>query len=421
MRILHISDFYHPYLGGVEQHVRTLGAALAERGHSVAVATLWREGLPEVDSDGPVRVYRLRGTMQRAAGLFSADHRRWAPPFPDPEITLALHKVLQIEQPEIVHGHDWLARSFLPLKPTSRAHFIVSLHYYSHSCAKKNLMYLAQASCTGPALPKCLACAGAHYGRAKGAVVVLGNAVWSRLEARAADKIIAVSHATARGNGITEHAECCEIIPNFLAELAPEPTDLAAYMAQLPQQSFFLFVGDLRRLKGLPVLLDAYQGLAGAPPLILIGKAWAETPGTLPANVMLLRDWPNAAVLAAWAKSFAGIVPSLWQEPFGIVVIEALSRGRPVIASRVGGIPEILKDGESGLLVPAGDAIALRAAMQRLSDDPQLYARLSRGAELRAQAFQARQVVPRIEQVYDNVLNARHPAPIQAQSSNEFE
>jgi glycosyltransferase involved in cell wall biosynthesis len=63
------------------------------------------------------------------------------------------------------------------------------------------------------------------------------------------------------------------------------------------------------------------------------------------------------------------VAPSLWQEPFGLVAVEAMAAGKPVIASRTGGLADIVRDGESGLLVPPGDAPALAAALERLLDD----------------------------------------------------
>lgn len=404
MRILQISDFYHPYVGGVEQHVRALGKGLTQRGHKVSVATLWHEGLPETEMDGSVQVFRLRGTMQRAGGQFATAHRRWAPPFPDPEITLGLRQIIKRERPEIIHGHDWLTRSFIPLQRTSRARLVLSLHYYTASCAKKNLMYFDETPCSGPGITRCLACAGAHYGGSRGPLIALANKIFGAAEWRAASQIISVSHATLRGNGIGSENEGCKVIPNFLTEPDERPQELAPYLEQLPTEPFFLFVGDLRRLKGVDVLLEAYRGLVGAPPLVLIGKVWAESPTALPANTFVFQDWPNAAVLGAWERSFAGIVPSLWQEPFGIVVIEALSRGKPVIGSRVGGIPDIITDGTSGLLVTPGNADELRSAMQTLVTDDALYRRLSRGAVQRAKAFHSLCVLPQIERVYAQAL-----------------
>ena len=90
MRILMISDFYHPFVGGVEQHVRSLGAALVERGHEVAVATLGHGDLPAVDIDRGVRIYRMKGSAQRVERLFATPGRPWAPPPPDPELTWSL-------------------------------------------------------------------------------------------------------------------------------------------------------------------------------------------------------------------------------------------------------------------------------------------------------------------------------------------
>ncbi len=98
-----------------------------------------------------------------------------------------------------------------------------------------------------------------------------------------------------------------------------------------------------------------------------------------------------------------GIAPSNWSEPSPTVVMEAMALGKPVIATRVGGIPDILTDGENGLLVPPGDALALRQAMQRLVDDPQLCAQMGAAALERVAAFQAQNVVSRIETIYQQL------------------
>ena len=80
--------------------------------------------------------------------------------------------------------------------------------------------------------------------------------------------------------------------------------------------------------------------------------------------------------------------------------------GKPVVASRVGGLPDIVSDGETGLLVPPGDVHALREAIQSLLDDPARRERMGAMAKQRAIKFQAREVVPCIEQVYQEVLHS---------------
>lgn len=402
MRILMITDFYHPFLGGVEQHVRTLSHALVERGHHVAVATLRQGNLPPEAIDDGVQVYRLTATASRVTALFKSAERPWAAPLPDPEVVLGLQQVMAKEQPDIVHGHDWLARSYLPLKPFHRAKFVVSYHYYTRTCAKKNLMVKGDL-CTGPAWRKCLVCAADHYGGAKGSVVVGGNWVGSAAETKMADAMISVSHATAQGNGIAP-APNHYIIPNFLTTSTQTTSaDLDPYSEQLPKEPFILFVGDLRRDKGIDLLLEVYQGFENAPPLVLIGKRWAESPDKLPPNVHFFEKWNNDAVRGAWHHALFGVVPSRWAEPFGIVVIEAMMAGTPVIGTRIGGILDIIRDGESGLLVPPNDATALHKAMRQLISDPALCLRLGAQAKIEAQRYAVGRVVPEIEAVYEGI------------------
>ena len=142
MRIMMITYGYPPVIGGAEQHIRNLSAELASRGHEVSVITLWHEGLSEFEIDQGVRVYRIRGTVHRIAKLiYKEPGRVYAPPFPDPEVTMAIWKIVRKERPEIVHAHNWLLHSFLPIKSISGAKVVESLHSYGLVCAKWNLLY----------------------------------------------------------------------------------------------------------------------------------------------------------------------------------------------------------------------------------------------------------------------------------------
>ena len=76
------------------------------------------------------------------------------------------------------------------------------------------------------------------------------------------------------------------------------------------------------------------------------------------------------------------LVPSLWQEPFGLVVAEAMARGLPVIASNVGGPSEIITHGKNGLLVEAGDECALAVAISQLIQDPDKRQRFGEAARV---------------------------------------
>ena len=402
MRILMISDFYPPFLGGVEVLVSSLSRELVRRGHHLSVATLAAADLPATQDDAGVRVHRIRSTTQRAEGLFANSDRPWAPPAPDPGAVAGLRRVLEQERPDIVHGHDWLARSFLPLKRRGGPRLLMSLHYFTLSCPKKSLMR-AGRSCSGPGLAKCLMCAGHHYGAAKGAAIVAGQRASARAERRLVDVFLPVSEATAAGNGLPGSGLRYVVVPNFI-EPAVDAEAHRALIEELPQQPFLLFVGDVRGDKGADVLLDAYERLRDPPPLVLIGKVWPDTPSRLPAGVTLHRYWPNPAVREAMRGCLALVAPSIWPEPFGLVVAEALAAGRPVVASAIGGIPEIVRDGEEGLLVTPGDAVALATALQRILAESNMRETLAANALRRSASYAPELVVPRLENVYNAVL-----------------
>ena len=273
MRILMLSQFYPPIIGGAEQHVRTLSIELAARGHDVVVVTMQHKDQPKIESDQGVRVYRIRSSMQRLPWLFSDNGRQYTAPFPDPETMLDLRHIIAIEKPQVVHAHNWLVRSFLPLKEWSGAKLVVTLHDYNLICAKNTLMY-HNTLCDGPGIAKCLSCTASHYGVLKGTPTVLSNWIMSFAEQRVVDKFLAVSQAVAVGSGLTSSNLPFQVIPNFLPDditLPQKDSDSATYLAHLPSEGYILFVGALGRAKGVDVLLQAYSGLRNAPPLVLIG------------------------------------------------------------------------------------------------------------------------------------------------------
>jgi glycosyltransferase involved in cell wall biosynthesis len=402
MRILMLTDLYWPLVGGLEQVVRALSHELTARGHTVAVCTLGQGRLPAREDDGGVEVMRLSGALQRNPRLFSDSQRRYAAPLPDPESVLGLRRVMRDFRPDVVHGHNWLVRSFLPLKRASGVPLVVTLHDYGRWCAKRSLYYLEEGPCSGPGARKCLRCAGAHYGAAKGAGVAATNWVGQAIEDRLVDMYLPISESTAAGNGLPAAHAPHQVIPNFHRITSEPPAAAESYAEQLPAGEFVLFVGALSRHKGLDVLLAAHARMRRPVPLVLIGAQWPGMP-SLPAGVTVLHDWPHEAVRLAWERCTLGVIPSVWREPFGLVALEAMAAARPVVASDIGGLREIVVPGETGLLVAPGDAVGLSEAIARLLDDPGLRARMGGAARERVEWFSPERIVPRIVDVYTAV------------------
>ncbi len=184
-----------------------------------------------------------------------------------------------------------------------------------------------------------------------------------------------------------------------IREYAPDPgTDVLAKYGVDAGRPYVLFVGRVTRQKGLPVLLRAAAGLDPAAQLVLCAGQ-ADTP-ELAAEVDGLVTELTAArsgvvlisgmlakreVIQLLSHSRVFACPSVY-EPLGIVNLEAMACGAAVVASRVGGIPEVVADGDTGLLVPPGDPDALADALNVLLRDPGLAAQMGRRGRARAAA-----------------------------------
>jgi glycosyltransferase involved in cell wall biosynthesis len=213
---------------------------------------------------------------------------------------------------------------------------------------------------------------------------------------RALAAVIAVSEAVAHRSDLHRPVH---VIPNFIPDrLWRDAGD------RLPGEPFLLFAGDLSRDKGLHTLLEAYGRLPEPPPLVLMGRRLADTPARLPPGVTLLADCPHDQVVRALRTCRVALAPSVWPDPCPTLVLEAMAFGCALVTTTVGGIPDLVGT-EGALSVAPGDADALAGAMRRLLGDERLRSRLGVSARRRARAFTAGRVVPRIEDVYREVVH----------------
>lgn len=410
MRILIATDHYPPFIGGAHRQAQLIARAMAERGHEVVVTTPWHGGQPQVEREGNLTVRRVRQLRTVFPALVRDTRQRHQPPFPDPVTVLGLRRLIRDFEPEVVHAYGWLAFSVAVALGRRRIPMLVSARDYGYFCATRTLLR-KDAPCSGPAPIKCLSCAGEYYGRPKGWVAAAGVALSKPMLARKMTGLHSVStyvhdvtieHIDGNGSdgGLVEVT-----IPSFQEAPSGEGVDLDSYLSRLPAEPFILFVGAFRKVKGLETLFAAYRQLDSPPPLVLMGTYERDSPRDFPSEAVVITDVPNAAVMAAWDRAMFGVMPSLWPEPLGATVAEGMSRGRPVIGTKLGGHADMLTD-SAGMLVPQGDAAALRDAMAKLIGDPGLRERMGRAAAERARSFRAENVLPRFEDAYRAVIEA---------------
>jgi glycosyltransferase involved in cell wall biosynthesis len=404
MRILMLAQSFSPVVGGEERIVEDLSAELARRGHRVGVATLRQPaGEPPPREDG-VELHLLGSSMDRIPGIATDEERRYAPPGPDPLTVRDLRRVIREQRPEVVHAHNWLAHSYLPPGRGDEAAFVLSLHDYSLVCATKRFFYRGGV-CSGPAARKCLGHAVEHYGLVKGTVTAAGTRLGDSRLRRRVDMFLPVSEAVRDLSGIGPELPH-RVVPNFIGELPPPPPVEDPRLAALPEEPFLFYFGDVTEDKGVRLLAEAYAGLEGAPPLVLAGRLLIDDLPELP-GIHALGPLPHRLAIEALRRSLFAVVPSLLPESFGIVALEAAAAGKAVVASDTGGLRDVVVDGETGLLVPAGDREGLATALAGLLGDAELRERMGEAARRRVAEFGPDRVVPRFEEAYRAALDAR--------------
>jgi glycosyltransferase involved in cell wall biosynthesis len=407
-----VSDEWRPYIGGAGHCMELFARELAGRGHELAVATAWHAEAPAFEEAAGVAVHRIRDLPSRARWISENPTRHTPPPFPDPEAIWQLRRLIDRFQPDLIPAYGWLAHSAAVALIGREIPMIIWGHEYGNVCAMRSLYRLEREICTGPAPLKCLRCSTDGRGLAKGPVAAASVLGVGPILRRKTSALHSVSRyvATVLERDLDVPGVPSVVIPNFHQEDgggAPEESILAL----LPERPFILFVGALRRVKGVDELLDAYGRLDDPPPLVMVGIRTPDTPEEFPPGVTVLNDVPHPTVMAMWERALFGVFPSKWPEPLATVVHEAMSRGRPAIGTTPGGHEDMIDDSESGFVVPAGDAAALSAAMAKLLGDDALRERMGREARERAKRFTRDVVVPQLERFYvETVERQRQPA-----------
>jgi len=332
----------------VSAHVQTSATILARHGLDVRVLAARIES----DEDVPgVTLYRCPDLFNEDAPMAAriGDALSFGPD------VIHLH---QVDRPDVVRA----MRISAPV--------VISAHVYS-ACTSGVYYFRPGHECTRAHGPGCgfnlVARGCAHTHNLKPLPTRYKNTS-QRVEAlRHADLVLSYSGAVDRhlnANGLTRR----RIIP-FPATVAPKSGSGHATRRRV------VFAGRIVRQKGVAVLIHAAREVDGE--FVICGdgreleamRRLARATGVQ--GRVSFKGWLSSEQLAQeLANASVVVVPSLWPEPFGLVGIEALAAGRPVIASATGGIGEWLDDDVSGLCVKPGDVHELAQALNQLLADP---------------------------------------------------
>ncbi len=379
MRVLQLTQRFPPAIGGVESHVLHLAQGLRHAGVEVRVTTT------DLRRDEPFE--RLHPGDDGYG--FPVVHRR-------------AHKFA-----EIPHGLGIAAPSMVLDALGHRADI---LHAHAYGTFPTWAGALAH-SLDGAAL---VITPHSDRGRPSRAKRAFDRIVPRFTLDRAARVICLTRHEAAYLRGLGVDEDRLAVVPNGvdLAEFAGLPP------ARAPRAGATgLFVGRLDpSQKGLEILVHSLAGMPSAAGfhLRIVGEDWggaaalrrAAARAGVEGRVTFVGPVSRSALLEEYASADLLVLPSRF-EPFGIVLLEAMAAGLPVVASRVGGVPEVVVEGETGLLVDPGDTEALASAILRLVEDHALRARLGAHGRERARSYSWDGLIPRILAVYREALEER--------------
>ncbi|MGA2319554.1 MAG: lysylphosphatidylglycerol synthase domain-containing protein [Solirubrobacteraceae bacterium] len=184
---------------------------------------------------------------------------------------------------------------------------------------------------------------------------------------------------------------------------------------ETPQRQLrILFIGQAVERKGLPILLRAFEALRDQLPatLTLVGASGEEVAHMMldDRDVRALGKVSEERKLAELSQADVLCAPSLHGESFGMVLTEAFAASTPVVASDIPGYRDVVRDGRDGLLIPAGDALALAESLRRLALDPTGRARMAAAARARAERYAWPHVAAEVLDCYEQAIATRSQA-----------
>ncbi|HET7699418.1 MAG TPA: glycosyltransferase [Candidatus Limnocylindria bacterium] len=390
--------------GGMNVYVRELARELGRRGHEVDVFTRWREKYdPRIQELGPgARVIHIgSGPMGYWPKMDVYEHLG--------EFTERLEEHVRAEGRayDLIHSHYWLsaevARTLAPVWAVPR---IQMFHTLGH--VKREVM---DEDVDGESDVRI---AIEQRAIAESAAIVAS----SDIEAGELADLYAADRSRV-------HVIPCGVDPEVFRPM--RQADARDALGRDQRERIILFVGRIEQIKGIDVLLRSLGLLFFRHPelrsdvgLLVVGGALDpgdDAPETdkveelrrlvhqhrMEANVSFVGSLDQPTLAKYYAAADICAVPSL-TESFGLVALEAMACGTPVVGTRVGGLQTLIEDGESGLLVPAGDYQALAEAIARVLTDQRLRMHLAHGARDRAEHYTWRNVGERVEALYARIL-----------------
>jgi glycogen synthase len=360
---------------GVGSQTQSLAHGLREQGHRITVVALATQNQVELFDDNGVAVIRVRpGNLHWYVSKLPL-----------------LGNILALPVREL----EYSAACFRALRRVQRSHCVDIAE-----CTETGGLLVARFG----GVPLVVRLHGdrytfdSHTPHVRVSIGLRLSRVLQRYAMRRARRLVAPSkaHAAEIGRELAGCHPSISIIPNTLRPNIVHATSLTRTSSRNDDAPVILYVGRLDAVKGIDVLLRAAEIVLRSIPrarVVLVGGSHPSLPVTALRRMILAHNLEHAVTLTGhiptvglegWYRRATVFAFPSFYETFGIALLEAQAYGLAVIAANTGGLPEIVRDGITGILVPPGDASALATALIRLLRDPLLREQLGRAAQSHA-------------------------------------
>jgi len=395
MRICMISNLYPPYvLGGAELYVQQIAKKLSAK-HDISIITTAPFGtdnasVSNLEVKGKETIYRFY-----PLNLYSAYNYALKPTFIkpiwhlfdvwNPHVYIFVKEVLKREMPEVVHVHNFkgMSASVFSAANDLGIPIIHTVHDYDLICPKTTMLTRTNASCVTP-----------HS--------------LCRIY-RWLSKRIALTAVIAPSDFMLKTLSSYGMFPDVPKIMLPLGIEECEPVARVGKGTFdILYVGRLGKHKGVDTLIEAVKGLdLRNARLHIVGQGSdrkrLERVAHDDSRIIIYGFLAPDKLRKLYSIADVAVVPSIYNEPFGLVIPEYFWHGIPVLGSRAGAIPELINDGFNGFLFPPGDVEALKVLLETLSSDSKLLGELNENARRSAAAFDMSVHLRKLEEIYERV------------------
>ena len=401
MKICLISNLYKPLIiGGAEIYVENIAKALSEKNEVLIITSVPFKGFkslrPDVEQQDNIKIYKF-SPANIYHTYFAKKKTNFIKPIWhmidvwNPHSYFVIRRILKKENPEIVHTHNLggISSSALYAAKSCGIPVVHTLHDCSLVCPRATLIHEGSRTiCDNPAI----LCR-----------------MYRELKKRSTDKVDVI---TCPSDYVLNTFNQADFFPSSQKRIM---IPLGLNMSLNPKKPFkdtldLLYIGGIAKHKGIDVLIKAFKGIptenirlhiAGTGPYIDEVKMIADDP-----RITLHGFVSGERKDDLFSLADVCIFPSLGYESFGLVIIESFFHGVPVVGSRTGSIPELIKEGHNGLLFEAGNSIELRNIIQRLISRPDELKRLSEGAIDSAKDYTIQGHINKLCDLYESLIAA---------------